>query len=216
MQRLIIFLSLLPILLAVILRKFNADRVLHSLKEKRLAKPAEEVSRRMLDSVSQSQVEIKTPARRWSAAPDHGKEWLVLPPGVASGVSASSHGKAALQVGLYLLSLREPKMLARRQWAIRFGHVFPVFTTVVMAFALVVRAVPAVWVLAIIMASCALAACAQFLTITAERRAADLACVVLEKKRIFPRLSDEEAVVSATRAWSWRSCLPGILSRLAP
>jgi len=170
----------------------------------------------MLDSVSQKQVEIKTPSRRWTALPDIGSQWMILHPDTASGVSASSHGRAALQVGLYLLSQRDPKVMARRRWAIRFGHVFPVFTTVVMTFALVVGRLHAVWALAVIMASCALAACAQLLTITAERQAADLACVVLEKKRTLPRLSDEEAVVSATRAWAWRSCLPGILSRLVP
>ncbi|BDS06438.1 hypothetical protein NT6N_14780 [Oceaniferula spumae] len=216
MHRLLLFLSLLPLLVAVILRKFNGDRVLHTIKDKRLTISAGDLARKMLDSVSQQAVEIKSPARRWVASPDLGQQWLIISPDTATGVSARSHGESAMKVGLYLLSLRDPKAIARRAWAIRFGHVFPVFTTVVMVFALVVGRVPALWALAIVMTSLALAACAQIFTLTAERQAAELACVVIEKKRTLPRLSDEEAVVAATKAWAWRSILPGILSRLAP
>lgn len=216
MRRLLLILSLLPLLAAVILRKLNGDRVLYSLKDTRLTITAGDLARKMLDSVSQKAVEIKTPARRWAASADLGSKWLVLPRGTALGVSARSHGQASLQVGLYLLSLRDPKAISRRRWALRFGHVFPVFTTIVVIFALVVARLAGLWGLGIIMASCGLAACAQLLTLAAERKAADLACVVLEKKRILPRLSDEESVTAATRAWAWRSVLPGILSRLAP
>jgi len=66
----------------------------------------------------------------------------------------------------------------------------------------------------IVMASLGLAACAQILTVTTNIKAAGLASVVLEKKRIYPRLSDEESVVAATRAWAWHSIVPGLISRL--
>jgi len=216
MHRILLLFSLLSLLAAVALRKLNGDRVLHSLKDTRLKISAGDLARKMLDSVDQKKVEIKTPARRWAASADLGSKSLILTRDAADGVSARSHGQAALQVGLYLLSLRDPKAIARRQWAIRFGHVFPVFTTMVVIFALIVARLAGLWGISIVMASCGLAACAQILTLAAERQAAALAAVVLEKKRLFPRLSDEEAVVSATRACAWRSILPGILSRLVP
>lgn len=216
MHRILLLFSLFTLLAAVALRKLNADRVLRGLKDTRLNSSAGDIARKMLDSVEQDHVEVKTPARRWSASADLGGKWLSLPQGIATGVSARSHGQAVLQVGLYLLSLRDPKALARRRWAIRFGHVFPVFTTIVVIFALIVARLAGLWGFGIIMASCGLAACAQILALIAERRASALAAVVLEKKRIYRRLSDEESVVASARAHAWRSILPGILSRFVP
>ncbi len=216
MHRILLLFSLLTLLAAVALRKFNADRVLHRLKDVRLSLTAGELARKMLDSVQQEKVEVRTPAQRWAAAADMGGQWLSLPRDSASGMTAYAHGQAALQVGLYLLSLKDPKALARRRWAIRFGHVFPVFTTMVVIFAVIVARLAGLWGFGIIMASCGLAACAQLLALSAERRACALTAVVLEKKRIFPRLSDEEAVITSARAHAWRAILPGILSRLVP
>ena len=216
MHRVLFLFSLISLLAAVVLRKLNGDRVLHKLRDTKLTITAEELANKMLAAVNEGDVEVKTPARLWQAAADLGPQWLSLPQEVAKGVSAHSHGIAALKVGLYILSKRKPKLIARRRWAIRFGLVFPIFTTMVTVFALVVTRFGALWALAAILASCGLAAWAQLAALTAEREAAELATVVLEKKRIFPRLSDEEAIVSATRAHAWRSILPGILSRLVP
>lgn len=216
MHRILLLFSLFALFAAVVFRKLNGDRVLHGLKDVRLNSSAGDLARKMLDSVKQERVEVKTPTRRWAAAADVGSIWLSLPRATASGVSARSHGQAALQVGLYLLSLRDPKALARRRWAIRFGHVFPIFTTMVVIFAFVVARLAGQLGFGIIMASCGLAACAQILALSAELRASALAAVVLEKKRILPRLSEEEAVIAAARAHAWRSILPGILSKLVP
>jgi len=216
MHRIPLILSLITLLAAVALRKLNGDRVLHGLRDTKLNTKAEGSARKMLDSVNKEKVEVKTPARRWLASADVGKGWLILPRDVAEGVNAQSHGKAALNVGLYLLSQRDPKAIARRQWAVRFGHVFPIFATMVVIFSMLVARLGGLWGLAIILASCGLAAWAQLLALGAERQAAALAAVVIEKKRIFPRLSDEEAVIAATSAHAWRSIMPGILARLVP
>ena len=216
MHRILLLFSLLTLLAAVIVRKLNGDRVLYGLREIKLNMTAEDLAYKMLSSMSENDVEVKTPTRLLVATSDLGPQWLTLPIATASGVSANSHGLAALKVGLYLLSLRNPKLIARRRWAVRFGHVFPIFTTMVVIFALIVTRFGGLWGFAVILASCGLAACAQLLSLTAERQAAELAIVVLEKKRILPRLSDEEAVVSATRAHAWRSVIPGVLARLVP
>ena len=216
MHRILLLFSLLTLLAAVVVRKLNGDRVLYSLRDKKLRVTSTELARSMLDSVDQKHVELKTPKLSWAAAADTGNKWLSLPSDIAGAVSVSAHGQAALKVGLYLLSLRSPKVVARRRWAVRFGYVFPIFTTIVVIFALIVARLHGLWGFGIIMASCGLSACAQLLTLGAERQAAALAAVVLEKKRILPRLSDEEDVVSATNAWAWRSVLPGVLARLVP
>jgi len=216
MHRLFIFVSLIVILVALVLRKLNADRVLHRARRARLGVTAGEVARKMLDSARHPEVEVKVTTRAtrvWAGAETVGNHWLKLPTETAKNHSAYAHGHAALSVGLYLLSLQDPKAMDRRRWALRFGHVFPIFTVMVLAFALFVR-MPMGWVFAGVLSSLALATCAQILTLKVERQAADLACIVIEKKRTYPRLSDEESVVAATRAWSWWGLLPGILARL--
>lgn len=214
MHRLLIFLSLLPLLAALILRKLNADRVLRVSVKTQLQSNGEVLARKMLDSMEHQQVQVKTSKRAWAGAAVTGEDWLSIPQKHASGSSAADHGQAALRVGLYLTLLRDPKAIARRRWALRFGHVFPIFTVIVCVFGLAVAKLPALWALAIVMSALGLAACAQALTLTTELQAASLATVVLEKKRTLPRLSDEESVVAATRAWAWHSIVPGLLSRL--
>jgi len=214
MHRLLLFLSLLPLLAAIILRKLNAERVLRGSRDTQLHIKGEDLARSMLASVGHETVELSTTKQAWAGASVTGERWLALPAESAVGSSAADHGQVALRVGLYLTSLSHPAVIARRRWALRFGHVFPVFTVVVCSFALVVGKLPALWVLSIIMASLGIAACAQVLTVVAELQSAAHAVVVLEKKRILPRLSDEEAVVAATRAWAWRGIVPGLLSRL--
>lgn len=177
---------------------------------------AGDLARRMLDSLQHDKVKIEVTTRAtrvWAGADVIGKKWLRIPTQVAGNLSAHAHGQAALRVGLYLLSLHDPKAMGRRRWALRFGQVFPIFTAMVVVFGIFVR-LPMGWAMAIMMTSLALAACAQILTVYVERQASELACVVIERKRILPRLSDEEAVIASTRAWSWYGILPGILSRL--
>lgn len=214
MHRLLLLFALLPLLAALILRKLNADRVLRLSRKTQLHTKGEDLARKMLDSMGHEEVEIKTAKRAWAGAAVLGDDWLSIPAAPADGNSAADHGQAALRVGLYLTSLRNPSAIARRRWALRFGHVFPVFTTIVCVFGLAVGRLPGLWALSIVVASLGLAACAQIMTLTAELQAAALANVVLEKKRTLPRLTEEEAVVAATRAWAWYSIVPGLLSRL--
>lgn len=214
MHRLLLLLSLIPLLVALVLRKLNADRVLRLARKTQLQMRGEDLARKMLDSMGHRDVEIKTTKRSWAGAAVTGDDWLSLPAKAAEGNSACDHGQVALRVGLYLTSLRNPSAIARRRWALRFGHVFPIFTTIVCVFGLVVAKLPALWALSIVMGSLGLAACAQIFTVTAELQSAGMATVVLEKKRTLPRLSDEEAVVAATRAWAWHGIIPGLLSRL--
>lgn len=213
MHRLLLFVSLLPLLAALILRKLNADRVLRVARGRQLHLKPADLARRMLDSAGHQEVDVRTVRRVWAGGATTGGDWISLPAASAAGDSAADHGVAALRVGLYLLSRRNPVALARRRWATRFGHVFPIFTAIVVVFAVAVAKLPMFWGLSIVVGSLGLAACAQILTLTTELQSAALACLLLEKKRTLPRLSDEEAVVAATRAWAWHSIVPGLLSR---
>lgn len=214
MHRLLLLLSLLPLLAALVLRKLKADRILRVSRDTRLYVKGEDLARSMLASMGHESLELRTNRKTWAGAAVTGDTWLSLPGRSAAGNTAADHGQVALRVGLYLTSQRDAAVVARRRWALRFGHVFPVFTLVVCLFGLLVGKLPPLWVLSIVMASLGIAACVQVLTVVANLQAASLAIVVLQKKRILPRLSDEEAVVAATRAWAWHGIVPGLLSRL--
>lgn len=221
MHRLFILPSLAIICLALVLRKVNADRVLRQSRKTQLTIPAEELVRKMLEhgqgkGASDVKLDISPRASRaWVGADDMGDGWLRLSSELAKSRSAEAHGYAALHVGLYFLRERDPEAIARRRWAIRFGHVFPIFCSVVLVFAILVGRLQPGWMLMLLLAVLALATCVQMLTVGVERKAAAMACVLLEKKRLLPRFSEEEAVLAATEAWSWYGVLPGILSRLA-
>ena len=214
MHRLLLFLSLLPLLAALVLRKLNADRILKLSRDQDLSGDGASLAKRMLSSMGHENTDLQIKKREWAGAAAHGEGWLTLTPNLASGKSVADHGQVVLRVGLYFLALRDPKSVARRRWALRFGHAFPIFTLVVCVFALLVGKLPVMWVFSIAIASLGIAACAQILTLTTNLQASAMAAIVLEKKRIYPRLSDEELVVASTRAWAWHSIVPGLISRL--
>jgi len=214
MHRFLLLFALLPLLAALILRKMYADRVLNRSRAVVLSTDGATLARRMLSSMDQDQTELRIIQREWAGAAGIGENWLSLTSKQAEGDSVADHGQVALRVGLYFLSMRDQAAVARRRWALRFGHAFPIFTSVVCVFALLVGKLPLLWLISVILASLGLAACAQALTLATNLQASALAAVILEKKRIYPRLSDEESVVAATRAWAWHAIVPGLISRL--
>lgn len=214
MHRLLLLISLLPLLAALILRKLYADRILRESRGMVLGRDGSSLARSMLDSMGHENAELRLSKGEWAGAAAAGEGWLSLPSKTALGNSVADHGQVALRVGLYFLSLKDPAAVARRRWALRFGHVFPIFTAVVCVFALLVGKLPMLWLVSIVMGSLGLAACAQLLTLAANLQASAMAAVILEKKRILPRSSDEENVVAAARAWAWHAIVPGMISRL--
>lgn len=218
MRRLLILFSLAVVLFALVLRKVNADRVLRQSRRVKLSGTAQELARKMLDSLDYSDVKIEVTSREtapWAGMDCKAGEWLRMPSHLANAHSASSHGRAALLIGLFVLAQRDGKVISARMWALRFGHVFPIFTLIVLVFAVLMAKLFLGWALAVLLGVMALATLVQCLTLRAERQAAELAAVVLEKKRIIARQEDEDAVMAALRGWSWAGVLPGILARIA-
>ena len=216
-HRFLLLVSLIPLLAAIILRKLNADRILRRDGQQLLHHPADGTARKMLDSMGHEKVKLVQKQSLWPVTGDAAQKSVQLPDMSKKRnhpALVETHGLAALRAGIFLLSQREPAVTAKRDWALRFGHVFPIFTTIVVIFAFAVGKLPVLWGLSIVVGSLGIASCAQVLALACERRAATLAAVVIEKKRIFPRLSEEEAVITAARAQAWRAIVPGFLSRL--
>jgi hypothetical protein len=217
MHRIILLLSIIPLLAAIILRRMNGDRILRRDGQNLLTKPAESTARKMLDAMGHEKIELRQRKSPWSVLGSSSDKEIELPDftkGKSHPGTVESHALAALRVGIFLLGQREPSLTAKREWALRFGHVFPIFTVICVIFALAVGKLPVIWGLSIVIGSLGIAACAQALALACELRAATLTAVVLEKKRIFPRLSEEELVTTAVRAQAWRAIVPGLLARL--
>ena len=217
MHRFILLISIIPLLAAIVLRKLNGDRILRKDGQTLLNRPAEDTARRMLDAMGHEKIKLTKSKSPWAVLGSASKKSVELPDftkGKRHPGTVESHAHAALAVGVFMLSQRESSLTDKRAWALRFGHVFPVFTVIVMVFALAVGKLPPLWALSIVVGALGLAACAQAMTLACELRASTLAAVVIEKKRIFARLSEEELVTAATRAQAWRAIVPGLLSRL--
>ena len=213
MHRFLILFSLVPLVASLAIRKLLADRVLKVAEGKQYSYSAEATARKMLDALNHEDVVIKLTHKPLFTQSKIKEKQIIVSSKVAQDKSASAHGKAALHVGLYLVSLRNPAMIARRQWAIRFGHAFPIFTTIVVIFACVVAKLAILLALAIVLASLGIAACAQILTVLTERQAAELASIVIEKKRLFSRSGQENEVIESLKAWSWHGAVPGLLTK---
>ncbi len=68
MHRVLLFLSLFPILAALVLRKLNADRVLRVSQDTRLSKTGNQLARLMLDASGHRDATIRTSKRAWAGA----------------------------------------------------------------------------------------------------------------------------------------------------
>jgi len=78
MHRLLLFLSLLPLLAALILRKLHADRILKGSRVVALSGDGSALAQRMLSSMGQEHTELRIKKREWAGAADSGDGWLSL------------------------------------------------------------------------------------------------------------------------------------------
>ncbi|MGJ8678211.1 MAG: zinc metallopeptidase [Akkermansiaceae bacterium] len=213
MRQIILLLSLLPMIVVFICKKWYVDRVFKQTRTQKLPISAHELSQQMLAAIELHQVKIKTPKKRWLGSSQIGAGWLVLPAEISHSQTVYANGHAALTVGLYLLQQRNPELSKRRQWAIRFGHVFPLFVILVLVFACVVAKLSVLWAISALMAALGAASFAQILTLMANLQAVDLASVILEKKAICPYARDQDLIIVAAKSSAWAGLIPGLLGR---
>ena len=211
MHRAIILLSLLPILASLLTRRFFADRVLKSSSNYETSLAPLDLAEKML--LAAGHKDIKITISNSNLQSDVKGKSIYLPAKLTKSDTALTNGKAALAVGLYLLSIKRPKLLAQRQWAIRLGYVLPVFVFIIVIFAVVLAKLPTIWILSIIIGSISVSCVAQLYVIIADRQAAELAEIILNKRHIFARSHEKEAVIHSVRAWSWHGIVPGLLAK---
>jgi len=141
-----------------------------------------------------------------------GPERLVLPPRLAESKLARDVAEAGLLAGLVLMARRQEKVVGWRTWAVKFGSAMPAFTTIVMFFAIAVRAITPGMAIGIVAASLGLATIFLWLTLPVERAAASAVSEMLEETPLVLRKSEGEKLANLVRASVWRKIVPGAVA----
>lgn len=211
MARLILLVSLIPVVISIVIRKFFCDRGVRTAGDAETSRTGRELAALLLekagiaDKVELSEkrkAEVKTePAR------------LILSKHLAEARNVLALGEVALLCGHAVVAVRNPELLKWRQWAVKFSWAFPVFTVVVVVFAVVVAKLWG-WALAIVMAALGLGSVMTLASLQIEIQAAQLMAALIDESRVFPRLRESEKVALACKALAYRQAVPGALEWL--
>ncbi|HSP41727.1 MAG TPA: hypothetical protein VLO11_02550 [Luteolibacter sp.] len=183
MYRIVVILSLLPIVVAMIACWWFGRRILASLGRQ----------------------DCRCDLARWTPPADAESD-VRRASGTAAGFGLDLRAAA-------LVSWREeePKAAAARENTRRFGAAVPPLATMVAVFALLVGKLPAMGVFAALFAATALAAAMSLLGLPAELRAIARHARQIRERRAFPDRDHEQAVIDCAIAHAWSAALPSVL-----
>lgn len=183
MFRLILFISLFPIALALVARWCYGVRILASLGRQ----------------------SCRCDLANWMPAP--GDEAIVH----RSDESAENFGKQLRIKALTEWAAHDPKAAKSRENTRRFGLAVPPLSGLIAVFAVLVGKIPVMGAIAIVLAATAIAAALGLLSLPPELAAIARAARKAREAKSFPRQDDEDAVVRCAIAHAWESTLPPIL-----
>jgi len=183
MWRLLIFISLIPPILAMAMRWWHGTRVL----------------------ATQGPRVCRADLAKWIPEPEQ--------EAVARRSDETAHvtGFHLWQYALNEWAQRDPKAAMARQKSKRLSIIFPPFMVVVVAFALIVGKINIVAAFALVIAAVALSAMFSFLSLGPELKAVATAANRLRKSGAFRLRDDEDAVVECAIAHAWHQSLPPVL-----
>jgi hypothetical protein len=205
--KILLLVSLLPTVIAVLVRKWLSDRTLSGCAGQITNRSGREVAEALLKASGKAgQLTIDEKKK-----PSVGVEpaQLHLSFELAEAKDVVSLGHVAALTGQALMAVEQPELVKWRQWVLRFGWAFPVFTFVVVLFAVVVAKVAMVWGIVIILGALGLASTLLLASVMIEVEGAKLAEGLLDRSRVLPRSDDEEAVARCCRAHAFRGVVPG-------
>lgn len=183
MFRILLFISLFPIAIALIARWWFGLRILAG--------------------------DGKRPCRcdltRWFPSPD---DAAIIHRAEAS---AGEFGRQLRLKALAEWHTSDPKAASSRENTRRFGLAVPPLSGVVAVFALMVAKIPVVGAIAILLASSALSAALGLLSLPPELSAIARTARRVREEKNFPNGDDEDAVVRCAIAHAWDEALPPIL-----
>lgn len=183
MFRLLLFLSLFPIALALAARWWFGLRVLISIGKQ----------------------SCRCNLERWFPSP--GDESIVH----RAENTSEEFGRELRTKALAEWAERDPKAAASREGTRRFGMAVPPLTGIIVVFAVIVGKVPIIGAFAILLTATALSAALGLLTLPPELSAISKTARRIREDRSFPAGDDGEAVARCAVAHAWEQALPPIL-----
>ena len=213
MAKLILLVSLVPIILSVVIRKLFCDRGVRSAGDAETSRTGRELAEILLSKAGISdkvQIEEKRRAEVKIGKPVR----MVITKRLAESSNVVALGEVALLCGHALIATSNPDLLKWRQWAVKFSFAFPVFSLVVLVFAVVVAKIPPG--LGLVFAAAALGAGSLFslLSLQVEVQGARMMATIIDESRVFPRLRESEAVALACKSLAYRQAVPGAIEIL--
>lgn len=204
-----LLLGIIPVLISFLVRKTLSDRVVKREGGAEMSLNGRDLVERILKKGKAPSVEILVKRNPFVKL---GPDCLLLSPAQAESRNALEVAEAALLAGMVLMARRESRVVGWRTWALKFGWAMPAFTTVVMAFAMVIGRLSPTWAIAVIAATLGLASILLWLTLPVEKEAARVVAEMLEETALIPRREDAERLAKLVRALSWRRVIPGAVS----
>lgn len=126
--------------------------------------------------------------------------------------SAAEFGRQLRLQALAEWKERDPKGASSRENSLRFGMAVPPLSAIVAIFAVIVAKIPVIGAFSILFAATALASALGLLSLAPELRLIAAKAREIRKMRSFPRSEDEDAVIKSAVAHAWKETLPPILS----
>lgn len=213
MSRIIILISIIPTILAIVARKMFCDRGLGKVVGVETSRTGQELAERLLEKAGvKGKVEIVQ--KRRAEVKIGARAQLSLPKRLSESKSAIALGEVSLLCGHAVVATQNPDLLKWRQWAVRFSWAFPVFTLVVLVFAMVVGRMPVHWGLAVALASLGVGSLMVLLSLQVEIQASRMMATLVDEAGLLPTIRECEAVGIACRAYAYRQAVPGAVEWL--
>lgn len=212
MWKLLLLVSLVPTVAAVLMRKWLCDRVVRESVGQVTTRNGREVAERILRKAGLTE-EVEVVEKR-RAGVGVTPPCLQLSPALAEARDVVSLGEAAELTGLAVVAAQQPDLLRWRQWVVRFGWAFPIFTLVVVVFAVAVAKLAVGIAGVIVLGALGLASGLSLASVMVESEAAKLAERLVDESHALPRMADGEAVGRCCRAMAFRHVVPGAIEWL--
>jgi len=206
MWKLLLFAGLIPLVASLLARKFFCDRVLRRYQGEKVSPTARGFAKAVLKCGEVRGVEIVEKRRPFLVvSPDQ----VTLSPKIVESKLAVDVAEAGIRGALTMMARGQEKVVAWRVWAVKFSSAFPVFTALVMIFALIMSRFSGTMAIGALFFAVGLGCAALWSTLTVEREAGKLVAGFLEEKAVVARRSEADLLVKIVRALSWKRILPG-------
>jgi hypothetical protein len=213
MWKLLLLVSLLPIVATILLRKWCCDRVLQQMKGKITNQAGHLLVGQLLRHRKlASEIEYRQKKKT---------RLMMGPPLVIQLSNLAWNGRDVLNLGILsnlvgraLITHEHRELVNWREWAVRFGWAFPSFTLLVVVFAVAVAKIPVMIGIVIVLGSIGIASGLLLASMMVELESAKQAAILIEESRAHPRQEDGEEVARCCRALAWQRVVPGCLEWL--